>query len=229
MLSIFDFARTMELSAVCTRLVAAIVCGGLIGMERELKRRHLGFRTHILICLGAALTILAGEYLYVVLHYNTEVSRIGSSVVAGISFLGAGSIVVSKQKTVKGLTTAAGLWVTAIIGLMCGSGYIEGGLLATLAVLFIENVLSHFEHRSFSRISRELRVEYTDAAVIEAIISEIRSCRLAITGLSIEKVPGEEGEKANCCAVITVKGAGDNTAAGLKERLGGLSGIVSVS
>ena len=131
MLHCFDFVREMDLLAVSVRLVLAMFCGGLIGIEREYKRRPAGFRTHILICLGAAMTTLTSQYLYLVLGLYTDIARLGAQVIAGIGFIGAGTIVVTKRQRVKGLTTAAGLWVAAIIGLMCGAGYAEAALIAS--------------------------------------------------------------------------------------------------
>ena len=110
MLKCFDFVREMNFLATTVRLVLAVLCGGAIGMEREYKRRPAGFRTHILICLGAAVTTLTAQYIYLVLHLYTDVARLGAQVVAGIGFIGAGTIIVTKRQHVKGLTTAAGLW-----------------------------------------------------------------------------------------------------------------------
>lgn len=116
MLPIFEGWRDFTLESIALRLLFAALCGGLIGLEREYKRRPAGFRTHIIICLGAALTTLTSQYLALILGYATDITRMGAQVIAGIGFIGAGTIVVTRQKTVKGLTTAAGLWVTAIIG-----------------------------------------------------------------------------------------------------------------
>ena len=109
MLHIFDFAREMNTLAVAFRLVLAVLCGGLIGIEREYKRRPAGFRTHILICLGAAMTTLTSQYMFLTMRLYTDVARLGAQVIAGIGFIGAGTIIVTKRQRVKGLTTAAGL------------------------------------------------------------------------------------------------------------------------
>ena len=122
MLHCFDFVREMSFLGVTVRMVLAVLCGGLIGIEREYKRRPAGFRTHILICLGAAVTTLTSQYLYLTLELYTDVARLGAQVVAGIGFIGAGTIIVTNRQRVKGLTTAAGLWTSAIIGLVCGAG-----------------------------------------------------------------------------------------------------------
>ena len=119
MLHCFDPIRTLTFWAILVRLSLAVVCGGVIGAERETKRRPAGFRTHILICLGAAITTLTSQYLLLSLHLFTDVARLGAQVISGIGFIGAGTIIVTRDKRVKGLTTAAGLWAAAIIGLAC--------------------------------------------------------------------------------------------------------------
>ena len=103
MLSIFDGLREITLPAVTLRLMLAMVCGGIIGIEREFKRRPAGFRTHILICLGAAMTTLTSQYLYLYMGQYTDMARLGAQVVAGIGFIGAGTIIVTRRQRVKGL------------------------------------------------------------------------------------------------------------------------------
>ena len=120
MLSVFDGLRDVTTLSVFVRLACALICGGIIGIERSYKRRPAGFRTHILICIGAAITTLTSQYLYLNMHYFTDMARLGAQVVAGIGFIGAGTIIVTKRQRVKGLTTAAGLWTSAIIGLTFG-------------------------------------------------------------------------------------------------------------
>lgn len=109
MLSLFDGLREVTLASAFVRLTLAVLCGGIIGMERSYKRRPAGFRTHILICIGAAITTLTSQYLYLNMHYFTDMARLGAQVVAGIGFIGAGTIIVTRRQRVKGLTTAAGL------------------------------------------------------------------------------------------------------------------------
>ena len=146
MLSIFDFAREMTTLSIAVRMIAAFLCGGLIGLEREFKRRTAGFRTHILIALGACIAILTNLYLYQAMHLYTDISRLGAQVIAGIGFIGAGTIIVTKRRRVKGLTTAAGLWTAAIIGLACGAGFLECAILATAMVLLAEMLLVRLEY-----------------------------------------------------------------------------------
>ena len=103
------------------RLLLASLCGTLVGLERSSKNRPAGFRTHILVCLGSAVAANTGSYLFIGLKLPADVSRISAQVITGLGFIGAGSIIITKKLTIKGLTTAAGLWVTGIIGLCVGS------------------------------------------------------------------------------------------------------------
>ena len=142
MLPLFDGIRDLGMAAVAARMLLAVLCGGIIGIEREFKRRPAGFRTHILICLGAAMTTLTSQYLYLDRGYYTDIARLGAQVVAGIGFIGAGTIIVTRRRRVKGLTTAAGLWASAIVGLALGAGFYEGALYATFLFLAAEMVFS---------------------------------------------------------------------------------------
>ena len=142
MSTFFDSLRDINMVSVSVRMLLAVVCGGVIGMEREYKRRPAGFRTHILICLGAAMTTLTSQFLYLNMHDYTDMARLGAQVVAGMGFIGAGTIIVTRRQRVKGLTTAAGLWASAIVGLALGGGFYEGGVFATLLILSAELLFS---------------------------------------------------------------------------------------
>ena len=108
MLPIFDGVRDVTMLSTTLRMLLAVVCGGLIGLEREYKRRPAGFRTHILICLGAAMTTLTSQFLYLNMHYYTDMARLGAQVVAGIGFIGAGAIIVTRPCAGEGLGGCAG-------------------------------------------------------------------------------------------------------------------------
>ena len=144
MLNFLEPLRDLSLLSVLVRLVLAVVCGGAIGIEREHKRRPAGFRTHILICLGAAMTTMTSEFLFLNMHLYTDIARLGAQVIAGIGFIGAGTIIVTKRRQVKGLTTAAGLWTCAVIGLATGAGYYEAAVVVTAAILIAAIFFSKF-------------------------------------------------------------------------------------
>ena len=122
-LNMIRFTESFNMWGAVIRMLLAVICGGLIGIEREHKRRPAGFRTHILICLGASLTTLTSQYIYLQLDMFTDLTRLGAQVIAGMGFIGAGTIIVTKRRQIKGLTTAAGLWASAIVGLAVGAGY----------------------------------------------------------------------------------------------------------
>lgn len=229
MLQFFDFAREMDLLAITTRLVLAVLCGGVIGLEREFKRRPAGFRTHILICLGAAIAILTNLYLYQVMHLYTDISRLGAQVIAGIGFIGAGTIMVTRRKRVRGLTTAAGLWTAAIIGLVCGAGYIECALFATCMVLLAELLLVKLEYR-FALKTKELNlyIEYWHSACIEPIVNKVKELQAGVGGLEINRVSGEVGQPHRYCAVLNVQTGREPIADKLIAALSALEGVITV-
>ena len=115
------------------RVGMAVLCGGVIGIDRGRKRRPAGFRTYMLVCVGAAMTMILGTYLAEMIVTNwsgaliegidnkVDVSRFGAQVINGIGFLGAGTIIVTGRQQIKGMTTAAGLWASACMGLAIGS------------------------------------------------------------------------------------------------------------
>ena len=126
MLYLLEPLRELTMFSVLLRMLLAVLLGGIIGIEREYKHRPAGIRTHILICLGAAMTTLTSQYLYLEMHYLTDLSRLGAQVIAGIGFLGAGTIIVTRGNRIRGLTTAAGLWASAVVGLALGGGILRG-------------------------------------------------------------------------------------------------------
>ena len=228
MLSCFDFVRYMSFGAVAVRLTLAVICGGIIGLEREYKRRPAGFRTHILICLGAAMTTLTSQYLSLALNLYTDVGRLGAQVIAGIGFIGAGTIIVTKRKQVKGLTTAAGLRTSAIIGLVCGAGYVECALAATLAVLMAELLLIKLEYRFARKVNDvNLYIEYAHASCIENIIRVLKEGHILTNGLEISRITGE-GDEHYYCAVLTLQANKKQMDEGLVKNISSLEDVINV-
>ncbi|HLR89065.1 MAG TPA: MgtC/SapB family protein, partial [Atopostipes sp.] len=121
-------AEIYELSGltITFRVVLAIFVGGLIGTERDIKNRAAGIRTHMLVCLGAAVVMMTNQYVVESFpESNLDITRMGAQVVSGIGFLGAGTILVTSHNRIRGLTTAAGLWAAATLGLAIGIGFYE--------------------------------------------------------------------------------------------------------
>ncbi|MCI1999224.1 MAG: MgtC/SapB family protein [Clostridia bacterium] len=124
-----DMVHGLNIYSVLLRLMLSALLSGIIGLEREQRGQIAGFRTHIIVCLGAALSTMIGVYCNVVLKMNTDALRIASQVVSGIGFIGAGTILVKSRSKVIGLTTAAGLWLSAVIGLAIGAGFYAGAFI----------------------------------------------------------------------------------------------------
>ena len=124
--------------------------GGLIGLEREAAGRAAGLRTHVLVSIGSALIMMTSIYLYETYRGSTQIdpARLAAHVISGIGFLGAGTIIRSGT-TIKGLTTAASLWVVAAVGLAVGCGFLKAALLTTVFVLLGLIVFGKIVHRFF--------------------------------------------------------------------------------
>lgn len=227
MLPIFDGLRDVTLLSVTLRLLLAVLCGGAIGIERAFKRRPAGFRTHILICLGAAMTTLTSQYLYLNMHYYTDMARLGAQVVAGIGFLGAGTIIVTRRQRVKGLTTAAGLWASAIIGLALGGGFYEGGILTTIMILLTELLFSRLERRVLDNAPEiNLYMEYTDKRCLEQVLKLYHDRNLKILNMEITRATGSK--KHNACAIFTLRLYKNCKVGQLVDSVAAVRGVISV-
>lgn len=124
------------------RIFLAILIGGIIGTERDIKHRAAGMRTHMLVCMGAAVVMMTNEYIYVMYdHPNVDITRMGAQVVSGIGFIGAGTILVTNDNRIQGLTTAAGLWAAAALGLAIGIGFYEISIIGGLTMIAVVTLM----------------------------------------------------------------------------------------
>ena len=226
MLSFFDPLRGMDYFSVLLRLLTATLCGTAIGIERSMKNRPAGFRTHILVCLGSAVAAVTAHFIYLVLQMPADVTRLGGQVITGLGFIGAGTIIVTKKMSIKGLTTAAGLWTTGIIGLAVGSGFYEGGLIGTVLVLLTEATLAKLGARIRPDPQFALELLYNDKDALNAMMRYCKDKHMSIRGLQIHTLEDEGAAYAAYAA--TVKLAGNLKAAELVEQLSKMPGIVSV-
>ena len=156
---------------VIFRLVLAVIAGGLIGDERQRHGRAAGMRTHILVCMGATLTALIGVYLDEMTGGNGDIGRISAQVISGIGFLGAGMIIVKNNNIISGLTTAAGVWTTSIIGIAIGYGFYYGAIAAT--VLFMIAIVFFTKLEKKKNTTEILYVEIDDMYKANQVVKEI--------------------------------------------------------
>ncbi len=138
--------REVTWLAVLLRIATAFLLGGLLGMERGLKQRPAGLRTYMLVSMGACIIMMTNQYMVQVFGTG-DVARMGAQVVSGIGFLGAGTIMVTRNNQVRGLTTAAGLWAAAGVGLATGIGFYEAAIIGALAIFITLSLLSNLDDR----------------------------------------------------------------------------------
>lgn len=207
-MNVLEYLRELNLASVCLRLILAVALGGMIGLDRERKRRPAGFRTYMLVCMGAALTMLLGQYEYMMvtgpwaelaaqLGTKTDVSRFGAQVINGIGFLGAGTIIVTGRQEVKGLTTASGLWTCACMGLSVGAGFYECTLFAFflifVSVKFFPAIESHFV-----ATSRNLNVyvRFNSVLDVSEITNYLRSLGVVVYEIELDKTSKADADGA---------------------------------
>lgn len=133
---LMNYLRELNFCSIILRVFLAVFVGGILGLERERKNRPAGIRTYILVCLGSSLVMMTNQYVYLYFDSGDPV-RMGAQVISGIGFLGAGTIMLTGRKQIKGITTAACLWAAACSGLAIGIGFYEGALLSALVIAFI--------------------------------------------------------------------------------------------
>ncbi|MBR2681785.1 MAG: MgtC/SapB family protein [Atopobiaceae bacterium] len=187
-------AGSITVFDVFLRLGIATLAGILIGFERETRNKVAGIKTHVLVCVGSALCMIVGEYTFLLFPNSADITRIGSGVVSGVGFLGVGTIIVRDHTEVHGLTTAAGLWCCACIGLSAGIGYLGGTLVALFFSMFTMLVLRYVDKwlRSLAR-DFELYVEIDENHNIKHLLHELRRLDVYYTDVRINKsgAPGD--------------------------------------
>ncbi len=167
--------REVTLLAVVLRVVAAVIIGGLIGLERGLKHRPAGLRTYMVVCVGACLVMLTNQYIFQVFGTGDPV-RMGAQVVSGIGFLGAGTTIVTRRNQIKGLTTAAGLWAAAGVGLAIGIGFYEAALAGGVAIFTVMTLLQKMDNRMHRNTKvLEVYVELTNDCALGDFLREVRA------------------------------------------------------
>lgn len=153
--------RDLSILSIFIRYTLTVILGGVIGIERGKKRHAAGLRTHLVVCIGAASVMMVSQYIFLTMSPDADPGRMGAQVISGIGFLGVGTIVVTGRNQVKGLTTAAGLWASACMGLAIGIGFYEGAVLMCLFLYLVLEVLTRLDDRYIKYAnSRQFYLEY---------------------------------------------------------------------
>ena len=176
MTGIIDFLESFNSITVIIRLLLAAFLGGCIGLEREKYKRPAGFRTHILVCLGASMTSLISQYIVYNMGINTDAARIPAQVISGLGFLGVGTILTKGRDHIVGLTTAAGIWAVGAIGIATGYGFYVGACSCTVIVLIATSLLYSLENdKQERRRNVEIYIEIDDAHKVNEFIKILES------------------------------------------------------
>lgn len=183
--TIMTAAREFTYLEAGLRILMAIVLGGMIGMERGLKNRPAGLRTYMLVCLGACIVMLTNQYVYEAFGVGDPV-RMGAQVVSGIGFLGAGTIIVTARNQIKGLTTAAGLWASACVGLALGIGLYAVSIMGSVAIFVILTLLHELDFRMRRRTKQvEVYVELKHNVAVGQFLDFVRDRHYEPSNLQI--------------------------------------------
>jgi len=222
-----DSLRGASLAALVIKLVLAVILGGSIGLERGRKRRPAGFRTHILVCMGATLAMCISRYCVEVLGITVDVSRLGAQVINGIGFLGAGTIIVTRRQEVKGLATAAGLWACACMGLAVGAGFFECAIIAFAAIILSTTLLDKIEKMITSRSrNMNINVMVTETTVIASVHEVLRGMNVKIFDSEITNVRELANESPN--VVIETQLSCRRPHVEIIAALAAIDGVISV-
>lgn len=214
--------REVTYLAVALRIFAAVIVGGILGLERGMKNRPAGLRTYMLVCVGSCVIMLTNQYIYQVFGAGDPV-RMGAQVVSGIGFLGAGTIIVTRRNQIKGLTTAAGLWSAAGVGLALGVGFYEAAIVGTVAVFAVITLLQRMDNKLHRR-SRQLEA-YIELSSI-SLGDFLRTARSAgIEVSNVQREFGDEESESVRAYIATLKGKKRLNHAELMEKVLTIDGV----
>lgn len=203
MSGLWETISDFNTASVVIRLVLATVMGGCIGLNRGRKRRPAGFRTHMLVCMGAALVMITNEYI--ALKYSlTDPARLGAQVISGIGFLGAGTIIVTRHNQVIGMTTAAGLWASACMGLAIGIGFYIGAVMAFVLIVLSIIILHRLDNVVIAR-SRvmDIYIELEDVSALSNFLQSMRAQGMRVSDLEI--IHPQDPAQRGVAAILSVK------------------------
>ena len=198
-------ARELTFAGIVVRILTAVILGGIIGLERGMKNRPAGLRTYMLVCVGSCVVMLINQYAYQVYGVGDPV-RLGAQVVSGIGFLGAGTSIVTSHNQIKGLTTAAGLWASACIGLAIGIGLYEVALVGGAAIFLVLTVLHEWDYhmRSKARVI-DAYIELDPSTTLGTFLRNARDSDLEIRDVQMDREPGVPGEETAFLATVRGK------------------------
>ena len=207
MIAGLDYFRELNFESLCIRLLLAVILPVALGFERERHHHDSAMSTYAIVTIGAALTMIIGQYeanlflgsfgeLAGNFGVKTDVSRLGAQVINGVGFLGAGTIIVTGERDIKGLTTAAGLWSSACMGLAIGVGFYECVIIAFVLMFITMRILNDLQENLLRHsCNMHIYTEVADVGAIKEVIRSLRKIQVNIKNIDISKshmVVGDE-------------------------------------
>ena len=219
------YIRDFNLVTVMLRVVLSALAGALVGIERAAHGRAAGLRTHMTVSMGAALTVMVGLYAVKMLGMDSDPLRVAAQVVSGVGFLGAGTILLRRGGSqIQGLTTAAGLWTVATIGIAMGLGFYEGALLATLLVVLILSLVSRLEF--FMNRKRQRAFVYLEIQDVTLVNATLETLKNNFGAVEMQVTPPRSGTAPHVGVEALVRIAPKETVDSELAKLDALSGVV---
>ena len=194
MQAFFEGLGLMELTelTIIVRLLLALLFGGLLGLERTRKRRPAGMRTYMLVCTGSTIVMMTGQFMLA--FFGGDPGRMPAQIISGVGFLGAGTIMVTRYNRVKGLTTAAGLWVSACMGIAIGIGFYFGALVMLLMLLFVMVFADYMESTYTKRLRRiPMFIIFGNVTDLKPFIAGMREKGVEMNDVETTRSDNKEG------------------------------------
>lgn len=185
-----EVLHELNLTSITVRVVLSLILGGIIGMERSRKNRPAGFRTYMLVCLSATLVMMTNQFIYK-FYGGSDPARLGAQVISGIGFLGAGTIIVTSRSQVRGLTTAAGLWAAACLGLAIGIGFYEGAIIVGIVIVLIMTFFKNIDNWLTSNNKYiTIYASFTSIENFDNFIEFCKSLNIRVNDIELNKNTG---------------------------------------
>ena len=218
-----DSLREVNFWSVMLRIALALVLGGALGLERGMKNRPAGFRTYMLVCLGATLVMVTNQYIFQ--YYDGgDIVRMGAQVISGIGFLGAGTIMVTGRQQIRGITTAAGMWAAACCGLAIGIGFYEGAIVFGIAIFIVMELINHLEVvlRASGPVI-DVYLEYTGKKKFSDLLAQIRANDLDVTNIQLNK--NKYTKEGELCAILNIEVLKKRKHSEIIDLIAGMDGV----
>ena len=220
--------REVTYLAVLVRILAATVIGGLLGLERGMKNRPAGMRTYMLVCVGACMIMLTNQYIFQTFGTG-DPTRMAAQVISGIGFLGAGTIIVTRRNQIKGLTTAAGLWSSAGVGLALGIGFYEAALVGGFAIFCVMTLLQTIDNRMHRKTKTvEVYLEVSEDLTLGELLRTLREREYEVRHVQRESTLEADGDDDNRAYVALLKSPKRCNHVEILENIRSIPGIVYV-